>query len=100
MDPQLWWYFARVGGLMSWWLLSATVVWGLLLSTRILGPWSTHMRLLDAHRVLSGLSLVFLALHLIALLADSWVGFGVLELLVPFTSGYRSTAVAWGVISL
>ncbi|MGW9024925.1 2Fe-2S iron-sulfur cluster-binding protein [Streptomyces sp. NPDC055722] len=100
MDSQLPWYLARVGGLTSWWLLSATVVWGLLLSTRVLGPKAVPGRLLDLHRFLSGLSLVFLAVHLIGLLADSWVDIGLIQILFPFTSDYRPVAVAWGVIAL
>ncbi|MCX5582938.1 2Fe-2S iron-sulfur cluster-binding protein [Streptomyces erythrochromogenes] len=99
MDPQLWWYLARVGGLMSWWLLSATVVWGLLLSTRVTGPRAAAARLYDLHRFLSGLALAFLTVHMLALVADSWVDIGLLELLVPFASGYRPAAVAWGVIA-
>ncbi|MFF3877315.1 ferric reductase-like transmembrane domain-containing protein [Streptomyces sp. NPDC001978] len=99
MDPQLWWYLARVGGLMPWWLLSATVVWGLLLYTRVLGPRTTSGRLLDLHRFLSGLSLAFLGLHLLGLLADSWVDIGAVQILFPFTSTYRPVAVAWGVIA-
>ncbi|MBC9723932.1 2Fe-2S iron-sulfur cluster-binding protein [Streptomyces sp. TRM68367] len=100
MDPRLWWYLARVGGLMSWWLLSATVVWGLLVSTRVLGPRAVPGRLLDLHRFLSGLSLVFLGVHLLGLVADSWVDIGLIQILFPFTSDYRPVAVAWGVIAL
>ena len=100
MDPQLWWYFARAGGLMAWWLLSAAVVWGLLLSSRVAGSRAVPARLLDLHRFLAGLSVVFLAVHLISLVVDSYVDIGALQLLVPFTSGYRPAAVAWGVIAL
>ncbi|GHE38943.1 hypothetical protein GCM10018771_19230 [Streptomyces cellulosae] len=85
---------------MSWWLLSATVVWGLLMSTRVLGPRAAPARLYDLHRFLSGLSLVFLAVHLVALIADAWVDIGLLQILIPFTSDYRPAAVAWGVIAL
>lgn len=100
MDPKLWWYLARAGGLTSWWLLSATVVWGLLVSTRVLGPRPARARLLDLHRFLSGLSLAFLTLHLLGLIADSWVDIGLLQILFPFTSDYRPVAVAWGVTAL
>ena len=34
-DSQLWWYTARAGGIVAWALLAASVVWGLLLSTRL-----------------------------------------------------------------
>ncbi|MEU0108391.1 2Fe-2S iron-sulfur cluster-binding protein [Streptomyces sp. NPDC006251] len=101
MDPALWWHIARVGGLMSWWLLSATVIWGLLLSTRILGPRRlASARLLDLHRFLSGLSVSFLVVHLVALLADEYIDFGLPALLVPMVSPYRPGAVAWGVVAM
>ncbi|MDT9691897.1 2Fe-2S iron-sulfur cluster-binding protein [Streptomyces sp. P9(2023)] len=100
MDPKLWWYLARVGGLMSWWLLSATVVWGLLVRTRVLGHRAPHARLLDLHRFLAGFSLSFLVLHLLGLVADSWVDIGLLQIVIPFTSAYRPVAVAWGVAAL
>lgn len=97
---MLWWYLARVGGLMSWWLLSATVVWGLLVHTRVLGRRAAQARLLDLHRFLAAFSLSFLALHLLGLVADSWVDIGLLQILFPFTSAYRPVAVAWGVVAL
>lgn len=100
MDSPLWWYLARTGGLMAWWLLSASTLWGLALSTQILGARARSSRLLDLHRFLSMLALVFLALHLMALLADRWVNFGMVELLVPLTSTYRPVAVAWGITAL
>ncbi|MBF6215628.1 ferric reductase-like transmembrane domain-containing protein [Nocardia puris] len=100
MGSQLSWYIARSGGLVSWWLLSATVVWGLLMSSRVLGPRAMPARLYDLHRFVSVLSLVFLGLHLAGLLTDRWVRLGVLEVLVPFTSQYRPVAVGWGVIAV
>ncbi|GAB3671610.1 hypothetical protein GCM10027597_04870 [Saccharopolyspora tripterygii] len=84
---------------MSWWLLSTTVVLGLLFSTRVLGKRVNAARLRDLHRFVSALSLTFLAVHAFALLADTWVNIGLPQLLIPFTSSYRPTAVAWGVIA-
>ncbi|WP_331753204.1 ferric reductase-like transmembrane domain-containing protein (plasmid) [Streptomyces sp. NBC_00637] len=101
MDPKIWWYIARASGLMAWWLLSLTVVWGLLLSSRILGPRRpVPARLLDLHRFLSGMSAAFVLVHLVALLADEFMDFGLPELLVPMVSPYRPGAVAWGVVAM
>jgi ferredoxin-NADP reductase/DMSO/TMAO reductase YedYZ heme-binding membrane subunit len=97
VDSQIWWYIARASGLTAWWISSATVVHGLLLATRILGPRVASGRLLDLHRFLGVLSAVFLALHLLTLTIDKWVDIGLPQVLVPFTSGYRPVAVAWGV---
>jgi ferredoxin-NADP reductase/DMSO/TMAO reductase YedYZ heme-binding membrane subunit len=97
LDPKLWWYIARASGLTAWWISSATIAHGMLLSSRILGPRATPARLLDLHRFLSILSAVFLTTHLLTLFADQWVDIGPLQVLVPFTSSYRPGAVAWGV---
>jgi DMSO/TMAO reductase YedYZ heme-binding membrane subunit len=99
MDTHLWWYVARAGGLLTWALAAASVLWGLALSTRALGrkpgaPW-----LLDLHRYLGGLTVVFAAIHLLGLWADSFVTFGWRELLVPFASTWRPGAVAWGIVA-
>jgi ferredoxin-NADP reductase/DMSO/TMAO reductase YedYZ heme-binding membrane subunit len=99
MDKELWWYLARAGGLTAWWLLCVAVLWGLLLSTRVLGDRPRPAWLLDLHRMLGGLALVFTGLHLVGLYFDQWAAFGVLELLVPMQSGYRPSAVAWGIVA-
>ena len=33
------WYVARAGGLVSWFLLAGSVIWGLLLSSQVQMPW-------------------------------------------------------------
>ena len=60
MSDQVWWYATRAAGLMTWSTAVAAVIVGLLLSTRTVkartGPW-----MLDLHRFLGGLSVLFLA---------------------------------------
>jgi ferredoxin-NADP reductase/DMSO/TMAO reductase YedYZ heme-binding membrane subunit len=100
MDEKLWWYVARAGGLTAWWLLCVAVLWGLLLSTRVLGDRTPPAWLLDLHRMLGGLAVVFTAMHLVGLYLDTWSGFTLTQLFVPLQSEYRPTAVAWGVVAL
>src|SRR5690349_9407858 len=97
---SVWWYVARSSGLVSWGLLTLSVLWGLALSTRALGARPRANWLLDLHRFLGGLAVVFVGIHLGGLLLDSWVEIGPLQVLVPFTSGWNPTAVAWGVVGL
>lgn len=99
-DTQLWWFVARASGIVSWSLLAASVLWGLALSTKILGSRPRANWLLDLHRYLGGLALVFTGVHVGSLVLDSYVHFGLTEILVPLTSSYRPGAVAWGVVSL
>lgn len=100
MNPQLWWYLARATGYVAWALLAASVIFGLLLGTRL-----THGRpkpawILDLHRFLGGTAVAFTALHVAGLVADSYVHFGVAEVLVPFASSWHRGGVALGVVAM
>ncbi|HEX3090235.1 MAG TPA: ferric reductase-like transmembrane domain-containing protein [Ilumatobacteraceae bacterium] len=100
MNQQLWWYVARSGGIVAWALLAASVLWGLALSTKVTRGRPRPNWILDLHRFLGGLALIFAAVHVVALVLDSYVHFGLTEILVPFASAWHPAAVAWGVIGL
>lgn len=100
LTEKLWWYVARSGGLVAWALLAVSVLLGLLLSSRVLGrrapaPWT-----LAVHRWLSGLAVVFTAVHVAGLLLDDWVTFTWVDLVVPLAADWRPVAVAWGVVAM
>jgi len=99
-DTQLWWYTARATGIVAWVMLTAGVLWGLALSTRAFGSRPRPSWLLDLHRFLAGAAVVFTATHLLSLVLDTYVTFGLAELFVPFASSYRPSAVAWGIVAL
>ncbi len=88
-----------IGRLVAWALALASVLWGIALATRALGPRPKAPWLLDLHRHLGGLTVLFTGIHMGALLADTYVHFGTADLLVPFASGWKTGAVAWGVIA-
>ena len=99
MNPQVWWYVARASGIIAWLLLTASVIWGVLLST---DAFPTHRRpawLLDLHRWLGGLTVAFVAAHLAALVADSYTHFDLADLAIPYASEWRPGAVALGVVA-
>src|SRR4051794_20087475 len=100
MSNETWWYLARAGGIIAWSLLALSVLWGLALSGRFLGPRPRPNWLLDLHRFVGGLAVVFTGVHVVALMADGYIHFGPLQVLVPFTSSFRPAAVAWGVLAL
>ena len=100
MNQKLWWYLARSTGIVSWALVAAAVVWGLMLTTRLLGGRPAPKWLLDLHRYLGGSSVVFLALHLVGLVADSYSHFGPADLLVPFANAWKPLPVALGVVAM
>lgn len=100
MTGHLWWYLARASGIVASVLVAAAVIWGLLLSTRVLQNRPRPAWLLDLHRMLGGLALAFVAVHVAALVADSYVQFGLADVLVPFASEWRPSAVAFGVLAM
>ena len=100
MNPQLWWYVARATGIVAWALLAASVIWGLLLSTRLARGRPTPAWLLDLHRFLGGSAVAFTALHLVGLVADNYVDFGLVDLLLPYASGWKPGPVALGIVSV
>jgi hypothetical protein len=99
MNAQLWWYVARASGLVGWALATLAVVWGLALSTRLLGKRPAPAWLLDLHRSLGGLTTVFVGVHLGALVADNYAHFGLADLLVPLASSWKPGPVAWGIVA-
>jgi methionine sulfoxide reductase heme-binding subunit len=100
VTTQLWWHVARATGLVAWALLASSVIVGLLLSTRLTRGRPTPAWLTDMHRFLGGTAVVFTLLHVGGLVADTYVHFGLADLLVPFASSWRPGAVALGVVSL
>ena len=100
MNEQIWWYVARSSGIIALVILTASVVWGLLYSTRILNGRPTPKWLLDLHRFLGGLAVTFTVVHLAGLVADSYAHFGMSELFVPLASEWKPGPVAWGVVGL
>lgn len=100
MNEHVWWYVARSAGVMAWALASASVLWGMALSTRALGPKPRAPWLLDLHRYLGGLTVLFVAGHLGALVADSYVQFDVVDLVVPFASAWKPAPVAVGIVAM
>ena len=100
MSEQLWWHVARASGLVGMGLTTASILWGLALSTRALGKRPAPAWLLDLHRFLGGLTVVFVGVHVAALVADTYVHFGLADLLVPMASRWKPGPVAWGIVAL
>src|SRR2546426_114733 len=89
MSAQLPWYVARASGIVAWALLAGSVLWGLSMTTRtfqrrVRRPW-----LLDLHRFLGGLAVIFTLVHVAAIVGDTYVHFGLAEVLVPLASKWH-----------
>jgi hypothetical protein len=99
VTPQLWWYVARASGLTAYALATSSVLLGLAFSARAVRRRGAPAWMNDLHRFLGFLTVVFTAVHLLGLWADSYVHFGPSELFVPMASTWNPGAVAWGVVA-
>jgi hypothetical protein len=100
LPAQFWWWVARATGIVAWATATASVAWGLTMSGRLVRRRRLPAWLLDLHRYLGTLTVAFVALHIGALVADSYTTFGVHEVLVPMGSAWRPGAVTWGVFAM
>jgi methionine sulfoxide reductase heme-binding subunit len=93
------WYVARASGMVAFALLTTTIVLGLVMSGRArLRRWP-RFAVEDVHRFASLLTWAFVGIHALALLADSYLPFSVLDLVVPGSAPYRPLATALGVVA-
>lgn len=93
------WITSRAAGVTAFLALTLDVIFGLFVSTGAADRLLPRARSADVHRWLSTVALALTALHALALTADRFVRFDVLDALVPLLSSYRPLAVGLGVVA-
>lgn len=91
------WLLARATGFAAYAALALDVIAGLLVSTK--NRWLPRGALVDLHGWLSPLALALVLGHALVLLADSYIRFDLLDVIVPFASRYRPAAVGLGILA-
>jgi hypothetical protein len=100
VNEHLWWYLTRASGLVAWALLTLAVALGLVVRTKVGAAPAKPPWWLDMHRFAGALATLFTGVHLATLVADSYVDFGLADLVIPGASGWKPGPVALGVVSL
>ena len=86
MSEQIWWFLTRASGIVAYFLLFAAALWGALLVSRLADSYRRPAWMLDLHSWLGGMSVLLTGVHMGALVADNYVHFAALELLVHVPS--------------
>lgn len=96
------WVIARASGLVSYLLLTAVTIMGLLLASppRAAARFLGAAQRLRIHVLLAIFALVFVVLHVVVLAVDPWAEVGWWGALVPFGSAYRPLPVTLGLLAL
>ncbi len=97
---QALWYVTRAAGIIAYLLLWLATAYGLAVASKILEPVLQGTFTYDFHEFLSLLSIGFVVLHVVVLLADRYLPFSVASVLIPFVAPYRPVWVGIGIIAL
>ena len=94
------WYTMRATGVVALVLLSGTMVLGILTAGRTSSrAWPAFARA-DLHKRVSLLAMVFLALHVLTALLDTYVHVGWASVVLPFASSYRPLWTGLGTVGV
>ena len=94
------WYAVRALGFIGYLVIAASVVYGLMLSTKLLDAIAHRPVSFALHKDLSLVGLFLLILHGLLLLGDESYSFSLRSILVPFASPYAPISVGIGQLAL
>ncbi len=97
-SPTLW-FTTRATGTVAVVLLTASVVLGILTTTRASAPRVPRFALSELHRRVALIALAFLTLHVLTAVVDTYVPIGWLAAVVPFTSSYQPFWIGLGAVA-
>ena len=93
------WYLTRGTGVVALILLTASVVLGVLSSTRLQTRRLPRFLVSGLHRNLTLLAVAFLGVHIVSTVADGFVPIGFKDAVLPFVSAYRPIWLGLGAVA-
>ncbi len=100
LPTKLAWQFSRTTAIIGYLLLSVSMIWGLVLSSKITKELTPAPAVLVIHNAISWAALCLAAIHPVSLLFDNYYTYNIFHLLIPFIGPYRPLWVGLGVIAL
>lgn len=94
------WYVTRISALLAYLALSASTIYGLLLSTKILDRVTHRPISFTLHQDLAGIGVALALVHAAVLMIDRSVPYTPAEVVVPFIGPYRPLWVGLGQLAL
>lgn len=93
------WMVIRGSGIVAFALLAGSSIWGLLVSTKLLGRAVKAKPVTWFHESLGLGALIATAVHMVALTMDDYIEFGWTDVLIPGMASWNSMAVSLGVMA-
>lgn len=92
-EPSAYWYLARSSAFVAYGLLWLSMLFGLLMTSKLSRAWPGGPTAFDLHQHTSLLGLAFALFHALILLGDRYVAANLAQILVPFA--YQGHAPLW-----
>jgi predicted ferric reductase len=99
VGPSIYWYLTRASGAVALILLTASMVIGIAAIGRLRAPGMPRFLVDGVHRSASLLAVVFLLLHIVTAVLDSFAPISLLDAVVPFNGAYRPLWLGLGAVS-
>jgi len=97
---MLTWILLRAAGIGAYLMLWATVSWGLIGTTSVVGKRVSRATSITFHQFLAVSASFLIGVHIGSLLLDSFVHFTPLDVAVPLHTSYKTVPVALGIASM
>lgn len=100
MNSTALWYATRASGIVTLLLLTVTMILGIATTNRFRARHWPGFAQQELHRRISILTVVFLAIHVVTSVLDSFVSISWLAVVVPFASNFSRFWVGLGAVAL
>ena len=94
------WYASRATGVVCLVLFTAVVLLGILVNRQGRLPGLPRFAVIGLHRSISLLAVVFLVIHVVTAIADSYVSIQLAAAIIPFVSSYEPVQMGLGAVAL
>ncbi len=95
-QPKAYWDLARTSGMVAYLLIWLSVALGLIITDRFARLWPGGPVAFDLHQFASLLGLAFAVFHGLILLGDHYIGYTLLQILIPFATSAQPFWVGLG----
>jgi predicted ferric reductase len=83
-QPKVFWYLSRGSGIVAFWMLWLSMVFGLLLTGKAARFWPGAPQSLDLHQFTSLLGMGLALFHALILTGDHFINYNLAQVLIPF----------------
>jgi sulfoxide reductase heme-binding subunit YedZ len=97
---MLTWIMLRAAGIAAYLMLWATVSWGLIGTTALVGKRISRATAITVHQFMATAAFLLIGVHIGGILLDTFVRFTPLDVALPLHTTYKSVPVALGIVSM